>query len=306
MSLASGVAKPQVRSAQHALVGGHLTGSSLINFAARNIDNVLIGRYWGPTQLGLYSRAYQLLLLPLEQINAPLDTVAITSLSKLTDSPERYRQAYLRMLEKIVMVTMPGIALMIVTSDWLVRVMLGPQWVESGRIFALLGVMGILEPVSFTLGWLMVSQARTKEFMHMVIFNSVTSILAIILGLRWGAIGVAATYALSGVDNSQTGAAVVGRSKRTCANARHLSHHSAGADRFRGRRDFAFSFTQGDGFQQSSAGTGLLILPGGAVRGCYLRCATGREARTPGCLATTTSSLAEENVRRLAIANWQL
>ena len=179
--------------------GGHLTGSSLVNFAARNIDNVLIGRYWGPTQLGLYSRAYQLLLLPLEQINAPLDTVAITSLSKLTDSPERYRQAYLRMLEKIVMVTMPGIALMIVTSDWLVRVMLGPQWVESGRIFALLGVMGILEPVSFTLGWLMVSQARTKEFMHMVIFNSVTSILAIILGLRWGAIGVAAIYALSGV-----------------------------------------------------------------------------------------------------------
>lgn len=179
--------------------GGHLTGSNLVNFVARNIDNVLIGRYWGPTQLGLYSRAYQLLLLPLEQINAPLDTVAITSLSKLTDSPERYRQAYLRMLEKVVMVTMPGMALMIVTSDWIVRVMLGPQWVETGRIFALLGVMGILEPVSFTLGWLMVSQARTKEFMQMVIFNSVTSILAIIVGLRWGAIGVAATYALSGV-----------------------------------------------------------------------------------------------------------
>ena len=165
--------------------GGHLTGSSLVNFAARNIDNVLIGRYWGPTQLGLYSRAYQLLLLPLEQINAPLDTVAITSLSKLIDSPERYRQAYLRMLEKVVMVTMPGIALMIVISDWLVRVMLGPQWIETGRIFAILGVMGILEPVSFTLGWLMVSQARTKEFMQMVIFNSIVSIIAIIIGLRW-------------------------------------------------------------------------------------------------------------------------
>ena len=179
--------------------GGHLTGSSLVNFAARNIDNVLIGRYWGPTQLGLYSRAYQLLLLPLEQINAPLDTVAITSLSKLIDSPERYRQAYLRMLEKVVMVTMPGIALMIVISDWLVRVMLGPQWIETGRIFAILGVMGILEPVSFTLGWLMVSQARTKEFMQMVIFNSIVSIIAIIIGLRWGAIGVAASFALSGL-----------------------------------------------------------------------------------------------------------
>ena len=73
------------------------------------------------------------------------------------------------------------------------------QWVETGRIFAILGVMGILEPVSFTLGWLMVSQARTKEFMQMVIFNSIVSILAIVAGLRWGAIGVAASFALSGV-----------------------------------------------------------------------------------------------------------
>jgi len=225
--------------------GGHLTGSNLVDFAARNIDNVLIGRFWGPTQLGLYSRAYQLLLLPLEQINAPLDSVAITSLSKLTDSPERYRQAYLRMLEKVVMVTMPGMALMIVTSDWIVRVMLGPQWVETGRIFALLGIMGILEPVSFTLGWLMVSQARTKEFMHMVIFNSVTSILAITLGLRWGAIGVAASYGAQRSIDSQTGAALVGRSKRPGANARHLSHNPARAGRFRGCRVFTLYICAG-------------------------------------------------------------
>ena len=128
----------------------------------------------------------------------PLDTVAITS-TALIDSPERYRQAYLRMLEKVVMVTMPGIALMIVISDWLVRVMLGPQWIETGRIFAILGVMGILEPVSFTLGWLMVSQARTKEFMRDGDFQQHRFHYRHHYWFAMGAIGVAASFALSGL-----------------------------------------------------------------------------------------------------------
>ena len=97
--------------------GRNLTGYNFLNYFSRNTDNLLIGRVWGAQQLGLYSRAYQLLLLPLDQICAPLDGVAVTALSRLTETPERYRQAYLRILEKVAMVTMPGVALMIATSD---------------------------------------------------------------------------------------------------------------------------------------------------------------------------------------------
>src|SRR5205823_9595149 len=66
-----------------------------------NLDNVLLGRYWGASQLGLYSRGYQLMTLPIDQINGPITTVAVPALSRLADSPERYRQAYLRIIEKI-------------------------------------------------------------------------------------------------------------------------------------------------------------------------------------------------------------
>src|SRR4029079_3062305 len=121
--------------------GRNLTGNNILNYIARNIDNLLIGRVWGPRQLGLYVRAYQLLLLPLDQICSPIDGVAITALSRLINDPERYRSAYLRMLEKLAMVTMPIMALMIGTSDWLVPVMLGPQWVETSRIFAVMGIL---------------------------------------------------------------------------------------------------------------------------------------------------------------------
>lgn len=179
--------------------GRKLSGNNTLNYIARNLDNLLIGRYWGSQQLGLYARAYQLLLLPLEQISAPVDGVAVSALSRLTDSPSRYRRAYLRMLEKVAMLTMPGTALMILTSDWLVRVVLGPHWSETGRIFALLGLVGLVEPISSTMGWLLISQGRGRHVLRLGVIDATLSIISIIVGLPWGVNGVAASYALIGL-----------------------------------------------------------------------------------------------------------
>src|SRR5438445_7332212 len=41
--------------------GGNLTGYNVMTYLARNLDNALIGKFWGGYQLGLYSRAYQML-----------------------------------------------------------------------------------------------------------------------------------------------------------------------------------------------------------------------------------------------------
>ena len=117
--------------------GGNFTGFSTINFFSRNLDNLLIGRFWGAQQLGLYSRAYQLMMLPIDQINEPISSVAIPSLSRLTDSDTAYRRAYLRMLEKVALLTMPAVALMIVTSDWIVAIVLGPQWRAGGLLLVI-------------------------------------------------------------------------------------------------------------------------------------------------------------------------
>jgi len=177
--------------------GGNLTGYQFVNFFARNLDNALIGKVWGSYQLGLYAKAYQILLLPMEQINAPIASVALPALSRLADSPERYRGAYLKILEKIAMLTMPGVAFMIATSDWLVLLMLGPQWTESGRIFMLLGIAAIVQPITKTSLWLFTTQARTRDIFHWGLIGGGIAIIAIVAGLPWGAVGVATSYALT-------------------------------------------------------------------------------------------------------------
>ena len=177
--------------------GGNVTGFNVMQYFARNADNALIGKFWGANELGLYSRAYQMLLMPMQQINAPLAAVAVPALSRLADSPERYRDAYLKILEKLVMITMPLGAFMIATSDWLVLLLLGPQWKATGTMFMLLGIAAIIQPVTKTSWWLFSTQGRSRDLFRWGIIGAVIAVASILGGLPWGAKGVAATYAIS-------------------------------------------------------------------------------------------------------------
>jgi PST family polysaccharide transporter len=174
--------------------GGNLTGFATINFFSRNLDNLLIGRFWGAQQLGIYSRAYQLMMLPIDQINEPVTSVAVPALSRLEGNDEHYRLAYIRMLEKIAILTMPGIGLLLVTSDWVVAIILGPQWREVSDLLVILGIAGLVQPISNTTGWLFITQGRTQEMFHLGIISGPITIISIVAGLPWGAKGVAISY----------------------------------------------------------------------------------------------------------------
>jgi PST family polysaccharide transporter len=176
--------------------GGNITGYALINYVSKNTDNLIVGRMFGPQVLGLYSKAVQLLSLPTDQINEPLATVSIPALSRLADSPERYRLAYLRIMEKVIMVTMPAVMLMLATADWLVLIILWPQWSESGKILVFMGIAGLFQPVAATGGWLLVSQGRVRDMLRWSMINAPISILSIVAGVPWGVTGVAVSFSL--------------------------------------------------------------------------------------------------------------
>jgi PST family polysaccharide transporter len=165
----------------------------------RNVDNLLIGRLYGPQPLGLYAKAYGLLLVPLQRVWFPISTVAMPALSRLADTPDRYRHGYARIVAAVCLLTMPLVAFLMGTSDWLIITLLGPQWTEASAIFAWLGVSGLIEPFSTMTVWLLLTQGRTRQQFHWGLINAVLTIAAIIAGLPWGPVGVAASYGLVGL-----------------------------------------------------------------------------------------------------------
>lgn len=177
--------------------GVGLTGYDFANYFSRNVDNILIGRYRGEQELGLYDRAHKLLLFPLQQITGPLGAVMIPALSRMTDQPHRYRYAYLRVAPLILLATLPGVAFAIALADVLVPFALGEQWAGSAVIFQALGFAGLVQSLNNPAGWLFISQGRSMEFMRWGILAAVTSVAAFVFGLPYGALGVAVAYAAS-------------------------------------------------------------------------------------------------------------
>ena len=177
--------------------GTGLSGFNILSYLARNADNVLIGRFYGAEQLGLYDRAYRLLLFPLMQIQTPLGRVMLPLLARLQSDPERYRTAFTECMSLLMMAVQPGLMLVVVFADDVFLILLGPHWVPAAPIFRWLGVAGLLQAMLMTGAWLLLSQARGGHLFKLGLFIATTTVTSFLIGLPWGPLGVAKSYAIT-------------------------------------------------------------------------------------------------------------
>ncbi len=176
--------------------GANLSGFNVLNYFVRNMDNVLIGRYWGPQSLGLYAKAYELLLLPIQLLNYPVGQVAIPALSRLKHEDDQYRQYYCNVLKFIAFISFPLIALLVAASKEIVEIVLGNKWVEVTPIFQVLAIAAFPQQVMTTTGWIYVSLGQADRMLRVSVLTVPLLVLAFIVGLKWGALGVAYAFAI--------------------------------------------------------------------------------------------------------------
>lgn len=177
--------------------GGPVMLADLATVTSREADSILIGRYVGAASLGFYDRGNKLAIVPIQRINTVLQQLLMPILSRLHEVGERYRYAYLRIIRQLMLFITPGVVAVGVTAPVLVPFLIGEQWAPAAPIFAWLTLAALHRPVSMTMDVLFISQARTRDYMIWSAFSTITSITAFVIGLRWGAVGVAAAFALS-------------------------------------------------------------------------------------------------------------
>jgi len=177
--------------------GAGISGFNIINYFARYSDDMLIGNMLGPTAVGFYSKAYQLLMLPINQLRNPLMTVAIPAISKLKNEPIRFVNYYKRYVFILAFFSMPIIACLAVFSKEVVIIILGHNWLESSSIFKILAIAGFIQPVSSSSGLVMISMGKTKKFFIVGCASSLVIVLGFIIGIHWGVIGTAVSFAIT-------------------------------------------------------------------------------------------------------------
>jgi len=171
--------------------GLNLTGTQLVTYASRNLDSVVVGSTLGPTALGLYSRAFQLLTLPMQQISAPASRVALPVLSKLQDDQKRFDAFILRGQTVLLHVVSAVFAIGAALGGPLIILVLGDQWIDAAPLFQILCIAGFGQAAGYSSYWIFISNGLTSSHLRFTLLTSPAVVIAIFVGARWGAEGVA-------------------------------------------------------------------------------------------------------------------
>ena len=175
----------------------HVYGRFSVNYGARNTDNLLVGWRFNAQALGFYKKAYDLFALTGSQLVSSLTAVALSALSRLNRDSDQYRRYLLSALAVTAFVGMGvGADLTLVGKD-VIRLLLGPRWEESGRIFTYFGPgIGIMLFYG-THSWIHLSIGRADRWFRWGIVEFVFTVLLFLVALPWGPVGVAVAWTAS-------------------------------------------------------------------------------------------------------------
>jgi polysaccharide transporter, PST family len=176
--------------------GLNVTGYIIADTISRSMDRVALGHNYGPRELGFYQNALNVYDNAANVSVAPLHNVATATLSKLRDDLGTLRRAWSTALSSLTFFAAPAFAVLAVVGQDLVVLVLGPKWKTAGTILSVLALRGPGQVVANTHSWLHVAAGRPDRWRHWGVLNCGFTIIALLCGLRYGAIGVAASYAV--------------------------------------------------------------------------------------------------------------
>lgn len=176
--------------------GLNVTGFTMADYASRSVDRVAIGYRSGSVALGFYQQALFVYENLIGLLSVSLHPVAVASLSKLSDDPPALRRAWAKAIGMLSFFGMPLFALLAVTAQDVLRIVLGPKWEYTALLVSVLALRGIPHVVERTLGWLHVPAGRADRWMRWGLVGVGAQMLALACGLPFGVMGVVVAYVI--------------------------------------------------------------------------------------------------------------
>ena len=171
--------------------GGGFTAARVGNYMAGQCDNLVVGRWLGVEALGIYGRAYQLMVGPAMLLGEAIDRVLFPAMSKVQHQPEQLAMAYRRCVAFIALVVLPASAMVVLLAPELIQVLLGSEWAQVAPPLQILAV-GMLFRTSYKMSDSVVraTGAVYRRAWRQVIY-ALSVLVGALAGQRWGVSGVA-------------------------------------------------------------------------------------------------------------------
>jgi PST family polysaccharide transporter len=160
-------------------------------------DNIVVGRWLGPAALGVYGRAYGLMVMPANAFGRIINRVLFPVMSQVQDERERMANAYERALATVAFISLPLSAFLWVVAPEFIRVVLGPAWDEVVLPFRLFSISLLFRMSSKISDACTKAAGRVYERAVLQYAYAAMVVLGAIIGQRWGVGGVAVAVSVA-------------------------------------------------------------------------------------------------------------
>jgi PST family polysaccharide transporter len=173
-----------------------LMANGILSYCGSNIDRLVLGRFMGSVDLGLYSFAFRSVSLPLDLTTSVTNSVMFPAFSIIQGERSKVSRAYLRSTRIIALITFPITTILAVLAEPIVLLVYGERWRASIPIVRILALSGMAQSVYNTAAWLFLSQGRADLLFRMGVYAAAVRACGAAGGISRGVIGVAWAYVL--------------------------------------------------------------------------------------------------------------
>ena len=169
----------------------NLFGNSSFNYFTSNVDKLLIGKFLGGSELGLYKNAFSLVVRPIATLNATVYRVLFPSFSTIQDNLPKIKSVYLKMASAIFYIIGGLMTLLWINSNNVIPFIFGDSWIAMIPVFKVMCVTGIFFSLTAINANVFLALGRSDILFRINASCRVITIIGIIVGLYWGIQGVA-------------------------------------------------------------------------------------------------------------------
>lgn len=172
--------------------------TNCLSYFSRNIDNILIGRFLGVGSLSLYSMSYRIMVLPVQLIGQTLNRIMFPAFARAADDPRAVAEHLMRSIQILAFSVVPLMAYVASAAPFLIHMVLGDAWAPAAALVSVLAIGGARETVFYVAPSLMKGMGRGKLIIQYEILAAVVQVGGIVIGLQFGALGVAVGLVAAG------------------------------------------------------------------------------------------------------------
>lgn len=174
-----------------------MLGAQLLGAASYQAHSVVLGTTLGANALGTYSRAYQLIHLPINQLQSPATRVALPVLARLQHDPDRFFAVIRRGQTCLLHVTAFVVAVPASLAPWALPLVLGEQWAGVSTPLRILALAGVANMGAYVCYWIYLARGLTGSYFRFSLWARPFVVVAVVLGGFAGTLGVACAFAIA-------------------------------------------------------------------------------------------------------------